>query len=119
ERPYAPPRHAPPTREHDFPCDLRPQRVASNRGDHEENECTFRGLPDVPCYINPSTGAAGPTEPGPEVKKLDYDIGRWNVKGGAKPFGSMRPKSANGTQADSLIRATRKALLPKPRGEKE
>jgi hypothetical protein len=31
----------------------------------------------------------GPPKPGPEVKKLDYNIGTWNVKGEAKPFGPM------------------------------
>ena len=31
----------------------------------------------------------GPTKPGPEVKKLDYNIGTWNVEGEAKPFGPM------------------------------
>jgi len=44
---------------------------------------------DVSCYITPSTGASGPTKPGPEVKKLDYNIGTWNVEGEAKPFGPM------------------------------
>jgi hypothetical protein len=31
----------------------------------------------------------GPPKPGPEVKKLDYNIGTWNVEGEAKPFGPM------------------------------
>src|SRR5260370_7461639 len=31
----------------------------------------------------------GPPKPGPEVKKLDYNIGTWNVAGEAKPFGPM------------------------------
>ena len=31
----------------------------------------------------------GPPKPGPEVKKLEYNIGMWNVKGEAKPFGPM------------------------------
>ena len=31
----------------------------------------------------------GPPKPGPELKKLDYNIGTWNVKGEAKPFGPM------------------------------
>ena len=31
----------------------------------------------------------GPPMPGPEVKKLDYNVGTWNVEGDAKPFGPM------------------------------
>jgi hypothetical protein len=31
----------------------------------------------------------GPPKPGPELKKLDYNIGTWNVEGEAKPFGPM------------------------------
>src|SRR5215469_12001791 len=31
----------------------------------------------------------GPPKPGPELKKLDYNIGTWNVEGAAKPFGPM------------------------------
>jgi hypothetical protein len=31
----------------------------------------------------------GPPKPGPEVKKLDYNVGTWNVEGEAKPFGPM------------------------------
>ena len=31
----------------------------------------------------------GPPKPGPELKKLDYNIGTWNVQGEAKPFGPM------------------------------
>ena len=31
----------------------------------------------------------GPPKPGPEVKKLDYNVGTWKVEGEAKPFGPM------------------------------
>jgi hypothetical protein len=31
----------------------------------------------------------GPPEPGPDVKKLAYRIGTWNLKHDARPFGSM------------------------------
>jgi hypothetical protein len=31
----------------------------------------------------------GPPKPGPEVQKLDYNIGTWKVEGEAKPFGPM------------------------------
>ena len=34
----------------------------SKGGDCEENHCNARGLHDVSCYINPSTGASGPTK---------------------------------------------------------
>ena len=34
----------------------------SKGGDCEKNDCNARGLHDVSCYINPSTGASGPTE---------------------------------------------------------
>jgi len=51
-------------REHEFPCDLRPQRGRFKGGDceEEENDCSARGLHDFSCNINPSTGASGPTE---------------------------------------------------------
>jgi hypothetical protein len=32
---------------------------------------------------------AGPPKPGPEVKKLAYNVGTWNLEGEAKPFGGM------------------------------
>ena len=31
----------------------------------------------------------GPPKPGPEVKKLAYNVGTWNVEGDSKPFGPM------------------------------
>jgi hypothetical protein len=31
----------------------------------------------------------GPPKPGPEVKRLAYNIGTWNIVGEAKPFGPM------------------------------
>ncbi len=31
----------------------------------------------------------GPPKPGPEVKKLAYNVGTWNSEGEAKPFGGM------------------------------
>lgn len=31
----------------------------------------------------------GPPKPGPEVKKLAYNVGTWNVEGESKPFGPM------------------------------
>lgn len=31
----------------------------------------------------------GPPKPGPEVKKLAYDVGTWNIDGEAQPFGGM------------------------------
>lgn len=31
----------------------------------------------------------GPSKPGPEVKRLAYGIGTWNIEGEAKPFGPM------------------------------
>ena len=31
----------------------------------------------------------GPPKPGPEVKRLAYNIGTWNIAGEAKPFGPM------------------------------
>src|SRR5580692_8187609 len=31
----------------------------------------------------------GPPKPGPEVKKLAYNVGTWNIEGDAKPFGPM------------------------------
>src|SRR5215469_7011979 len=51
-------------REHEFPCDLHPQRGRFKGGDceEEENDCTASGLHDFSCNINPSTGASGPTE---------------------------------------------------------
>src|SRR5579872_3643271 len=47
----------------------------------------------------------GPPKPGPEVKKLGYNVGTWNVEGDAKPFGPMpggkvtSRKSAHGFRA--------------------
>src|SRR5579859_3162981 len=35
----------------------------------------------------------GPPKPGPEVKRLAYNIGTWNSTGEAKPFGPMDRKS--------------------------
>jgi len=57
----------------------------------------------------------GPPKPGPEVNRLAYNIGTWNIVGEAKPFADARRqvsrprKSANGIRAGSLSRATRKA----------
>jgi Protein of unknown function (DUF1579) len=31
----------------------------------------------------------GPPKPGPELKRLDYNIGTWSAKGEVKPFGPM------------------------------
>jgi hypothetical protein len=31
----------------------------------------------------------GPPKPGPELKKLNYNVGTWKVEGEAKPFGGM------------------------------
>jgi hypothetical protein len=31
----------------------------------------------------------GPPKPGPEVKKLAYNVGTWNIEGDSKPFGPM------------------------------
>jgi hypothetical protein len=31
----------------------------------------------------------GPPKPGPELKRLSYNIGTWNIVGEAKPFGPM------------------------------
>ena len=31
----------------------------------------------------------GPPKPGPEIKKLAYNIGTWKIEGEAKPFGPM------------------------------
>ena len=37
------------------------------------------------CFF-PASLPFSPPKPGPEVKKLDYNIGTWNVEGEAKPF---------------------------------
>ena len=31
----------------------------------------------------------GPPKPGPELKRLSYNIGTWNATGEAKPYGPM------------------------------
>ncbi len=43
-------------------------------------------------FVATSTEAQAPQDPpkpGPEVKKLDYNIGTWNVEGESKPFGPI------------------------------
>jgi hypothetical protein len=40
----------------------------------------------------------GPPKPGPEVKKLAYNIGTWNLEGVAKPFGPMPGGKITGTE---------------------
>ena len=40
----------------------------------------------------------GPPKPGPEVKRLAYNIGTWNMTGEAKPFGPMPGGKVTGTE---------------------
>ena len=40
----------------------------------------------------------GPPKPGPEVKRLAYNIGTWNIVGEAKPFGPMPGGKITATQ---------------------
>src|SRR5215472_1235894 len=40
----------------------------------------------------------GAPKPGPELKKLDYNIGTWKVEGEAKPFGPMPGGKFTGTE---------------------
>jgi hypothetical protein len=40
----------------------------------------------------------GPPKPGPEVKRLAYNIGTWNSTGEAKPFGPMPGGKVTGTE---------------------
>ena len=40
----------------------------------------------------------GPPKPGPEVKKLSYNVGTWNVEGEFKPFGGMPGGKFTATQ---------------------
>jgi len=40
----------------------------------------------------------GPPKLGPEVKRLAYNIGTWNMTGEAKPFGSMPGGKVTGTE---------------------
>jgi hypothetical protein len=46
-------------------------------------------LPDISAYIRRSASSSDLPKPGPEVKRLAYNIGTWNLEHEAKPFGPM------------------------------
>jgi hypothetical protein len=45
----------------------------------------------------------GPPKPGPEVKKLAYNVGTWNVEGESKPFGPMPGGKITSTEKCSWL----------------
>jgi Protein of unknown function (DUF1579) len=45
----------------------------------------------------------GPPKPGPEVKKLAYNVGIWNVEGDSKPFGPMPGGKITSTEKCSWL----------------
>src|SRR5256885_7721780 len=48
----------------------------------------------------------GPPKPGPEVKRLAYNIGTWNMTGEAKPFGPMPGGKVTGDRKSTRLNSS-------------